>query len=569
MAALYFEKAESDFEKGKNGAGLVRLAACWRAAVAADDTGWKHTALGAISAWARYTPSPQMVINCGHPVERVAFSPDGRNILVGNYTDGGDGNYAAGPNTRSPGGVRTVRLWDAATGAARGPLMEFKEAENERVVLAFSPDAGTVLVCTCKNEGNQSEGRFQLWDAATGRPRTPSTDLGDEVNTAVFSPDGRLGLLVTSFKLCLLNLTTRESLVLQTGHTDGEKYSPPWTWAMSRLRLTAAETLAQHGLEERWEEGISPSIGWFQSGCFGADGRSVLIGGAGGALLLDAETGSLLTPPFLESEVSRHKVMPANGVIAVGLSRDGRIALTRSPDGQLRHWDAATGKLITIPLRDPTFPDRDHHGRRPLCSSSDGCTILTGSHLLRTSGEVDGSERSGAERCARLWDAASGLPLGEPVQHLNEHVSARPDGLPVVGPVQHPNEIVAFSPDGKTAVTAGRDGDVRLWDTATGQPIGLSMATRNPVTAIAFSPDGRYFSPGLRARRTTVGSRLGPVGGAATAPPNGNLGRDLQPGWADDTDRKRRPDGAAVGLGDRAAHRAASKFPTARDPREL
>ncbi len=30
MAALYFEQAQTDFEKGKNGFGLVRLAASWR-----------------------------------------------------------------------------------------------------------------------------------------------------------------------------------------------------------------------------------------------------------------------------------------------------------------------------------------------------------------------------------------------------------------------------------------------------------------------------------------------------------------------------------------------------------
>ena len=48
--------------------------------------------------------------------------------------------------------------------------------------------------------------------------------------------------------------------------------------------------------------------------------------------------------------------------------------------------------------------------------------------------------------------------------------SSRPTqgGLSHDGPV----EAAAFSPDGKTVLTGGDDGTARLWDAATGQPIG-------------------------------------------------------------------------------------------------
>ena len=50
---------------------------------------------------------------------------------------------------------------------------------------------------------------------------------------------------------------------------------------------------------------------------------------------------------------------------------------------------------------------------------------------------------------------------------------------------------LAISPDGKTIVTAGHDKTARLWDVATGRPIGAALKHRGAVFAAAFSPDGK------------------------------------------------------------------------------
>ena len=57
------------------------------------------------------------------------------------------------------------------------------------------------------------------------------------------------------------------------------------------------------------------------------------------------------------------------------------------------------------------------------------------------------------DRTARLWDAATGKPLGEPMKHAD-----------AVG-------YAAFSPDGTRIATASQDETARLWFTASGKPL--------------------------------------------------------------------------------------------------
>jgi WD40 repeat protein len=94
--------------------------------------------------------------------------------------------------------------------------------------------------------------------------------------------------------------------------------------------------------------------------------------------------------------------------------------------------------------------------------SPDGKAVLTGS----------------GDRTARLWDAATGQPMGPPLTHRGVVYS------------------VAFSPDGKAVLTGSQDNTARLWDVATGKPIGPPLTHRGSVQAVAFSPDGRAVLTG-------------------------------------------------------------------------
>jgi WD40 repeat protein len=75
---------------------------------------------------------------------------------------------------------------------------------------------------------------------------------------------------------------------------------------------------------------------------------------------------------------------------------------------------------------------------------------------------------------ARIWDVATGQPIGQPLRGHNADVWT-----------------AAFSPDGKRVVTASNDGTARLWDATTGRPIGQPLTGHEKaVERAAFSPDG-------------------------------------------------------------------------------
>jgi WD40 repeat protein len=96
-------------------------------------------------------------------VTSVGFSLDGKQVVSGSYD-------------------KTVRLWDAATGAA---LQRLEGHSSSVTSVAFSPDGRQVV------SGSHDE-TMRLWDAATGAALQRLEGHSSSVTSVAFLPDGNL-----------------------------------------------------------------------------------------------------------------------------------------------------------------------------------------------------------------------------------------------------------------------------------------------------------------------------------------------------------------------------------------
>ncbi|WP_224363550.1 AAA-like domain-containing protein [Hyalangium versicolor] len=162
-------------------------------------------------------------------------------------------------------------------------------------------------------------------------------------------------------------------------------------------------------------------------------------------------------------------------------------------------------------------------------------------HLEALAVSADGQRvvTAGDGDSARIWDARTGLPVGEPLRHelSVRAVAISTDGLRVVtgsdddtaqvwdartgqklgGPLRHGDDVVAvaFSADGQRVVTGSLDGTAQVWRTETGQPVGPPLSHQRFVMAVALSPDGQQVvtaSEGTTAQiwDAQTGQKVGP-----------------------------------------------------------
>ncbi len=225
---------------------------------------------------------------------------------------------------------------------------------------------------------------------------------------------------------------------------------------------------------------------------FSLDGKTALSGSTDTTLnLWDVGSGKV---------IRRYKGHTGE-VTSVAISPDGSLALSSSVDQTLILWDLASGKTIhsltghTGKVNSAVFsPD----GTTIVSGSSDNNLILwevvTGKVVHRFEGHLgavtavafspDGKTilSVSLDQVLILWDVAS----GEPIHRFEGH--------------QDQVNAVAFSPDGKTAISAGGSEEVFnttlervliLWDLTTGKSLRRFEGHTAPVTAVAFSPDGK------------------------------------------------------------------------------
>jgi WD40 repeat protein len=188
---------------------------------------------------------------------------------------------------------------------------------------------------------------------------------------------------------------------------------------------------------------------------FSADGRIMASGGYQEVKLWDVAARR----PLGTLEGIRNGV----GVQQAALSPNGK--LLAAGDGQkLKLWDTATRRVVGEfkgypgPLGTVRFsPDG-----KTLAAADGGWWV-----------DIPPMSMS----VMKLWDVASGREL----------VSMRERGRML---------SEAFSPDGRMLATAGIDGLIKLWSTASGRKVGELKGHTDAVSSVAFSPDGNTLISG-------------------------------------------------------------------------
>ena len=377
----------------------------------------------------------------------VSFSPDGMRLATAGMDD-------------------AVKVWDSITGKLLLTIDAPSGGFHKGNALAFSPDGKFLAVA-------DADGHLSLWDMKTGnttlrlngRPPIAFDPKGitlasmDEQGSQVVLWDlaeslasgaGKIQNTLAGFTNPILEIAySPDGALLATGSLDGST----WVWSLNTPGGQKLLDLPGH-------------IGavWYIS--FTPDGQRLLTAGVDGTVRI-WDISPLNDAGLL--------VLSRNGVrlTRVAIDPNGKYLAAAGNDGKVKVWTMPDGReLFTLsPHSGPVWD---------VAFSPDGLSLAT----------------AGADNTARVWDLRASLATPD-----------SPARLVIAGGVNQRSSLssqpgirqVAFSPDGTRLLTAGADGEVILWDIATGKETGAFKFEPTPYSArgvvnAAFSPDGKQLA---------------------------------------------------------------------------
>ena len=496
----------------------------------------------------------------------IEFSPDGTQLAVGSnigvwlydvetgeekslFTGkclcldfSPDGRFLASSGGHS--GRTEIQVWEVATGREM-PLIDRYDSAS---ALRFSSDGKTLV--SLGSSGNS----ISRLNVETGRGKTKHLKTGlfgiglfsSEDFTGIYAiTHDRIAIGGTDGKIKLWDVTTRKKLSTLRGHIDlslqlldkPSRRKPSFipsqknqvlAVAFSRdgTRLASGSTDKTVRLwdltnEDEWIT-LQKHTDWTNVLAFSLDGKMLASGSADKTVQLwNTATGEPL------ATLTGH----LNGITALAFSPDGNTLASGSTDGTVRFWQTETGTLLANRITGHTqlmkaatfFQDSStlvsvaFNGVITFwdLKTSKNSTIQAAGHrdwFPTLAFSPDGAKLAsvGAES-TMIFDGGHGVLLATwRADHLIRLTDVRTGReLATLGYPKGVDELT-FSPDGK-AVAFGGSGEIRLWNTETGEEQEIPLADwetgiRNMprVSALAFSPDGTRLISGTQRGRVQM-----------------------------------------------------------------
>jgi WD40 repeat protein len=296
----------------------------------------------------------------------LAFSPDGKTLA-------------------SASGDQTIRLWDVDK---KQPVAVLRGHRSGVVAVAFMPDGKTLAsgdvdgeVCFWSTRPKPRQESFVMrsisylraslrfrgrnaafsmdsqsfvtldrdgavvqWDAATVHPTGQLTALGTNNNTMLFSPDGRLLVVVDNAGVIKVWDWLGQRLLRSfAGHSvkATDEQASPWAFASDGKTLVSGD---RNGTVKLWDVAswqamaawrMVHTLAW--SAALSLDGRTLFTGHEDGIVAVtDLVTGQEL------AATEAHK----GNVSGLALSPDGTLVASSSNEGLVVLWDVASRKQV-------------------------------------------------------------------------------------------------------------------------------------------------------------------------------------------------------------------------------
>lgn len=393
------------------------------------------------------------------PVQFVALSPGGKAVVT-----------AAND--------RFVRVWDFATGKelqrfGPGPRIDPRTGPGlltsmrlTQIVVAVSPD-GKLLAAQFEPE------TIQLWEIATGKKlQAIPGDAAFEVGAMAFAPDGK--------HLALASIN-----------------GPVRLWDLDAGKVT--RVLGRAPKESRPSQAARQSVA-----VFAPDGKTLvsvlseldMMDVINRIQFWDPETGQ---ERFSVNVVSRFGIesptFSPDGKLFAYATHDAKICLVRAAGGeQLRSWKASPQPSESILLAFAADSARLYS--KATVGEIQEWDVKTGKKLRRLGGHAGSAmtyyRSAGPDGCLTVAADGKTLAIGGGNNALRFVDLATGKELPATGSM-HGLLTIGYTKDGKYILSRASNGAYRMWDAASGAEAKQPARPKQGNNFIT-TPDGRYWA---------------------------------------------------------------------------